>query len=121
MRGTSLVVSRLLVASRLALRWAAQRRQNQTLRFTWQTLCVPMGLLRSPTQGKPAHHNRAAKLPHQGKQAVVSRLPVGNKLFLVNRLRVGNKPLVVSRPLVASRLALRWAAQRPQNQTLRFT
>ena len=79
------------------------------------------GAATQPTQGKPAHHNSAAKLPHQGKKAVVSRLHVGNKLLVLNRLRVGNKPLMVRRLSVASRLVLRWAAQQPQNQTPRFT
>ena len=45
------------MASRLVLRWAAKRPQTQTL-SSFRKIAVPLlGLLRSPTQGKPARHN----------------------------------------------------------------
>src|SRR5471032_59797 len=45
-----------VVASRLALRWAAKRPQIQTL-SSFRKIAVPLlGLLRNPTQGKPARH-----------------------------------------------------------------
>ncbi len=47
-----------VVASRLALRRAAKRPQIQTLSSFWKTAVPLLGLLRSPTQGKPARHWR---------------------------------------------------------------
>jgi len=41
------------VASGLAPRWAAQQPQNQTTQPDWHTAAVLLGLLRSPTRGKP--------------------------------------------------------------------
>ncbi len=47
------------MASRLALRWAAQRPQNPPMRSAWKNALPGSGLLRSPTQGKPARHRTA--------------------------------------------------------------
>ncbi len=61
------VVSRLVVASGpvvasgLAPRWAAERPQNQTLSFSRDISVLSLGLLRSPTRGKPARHNKPAR------------------------------------------------------------
>jgi hypothetical protein len=46
------------VASRLALRWAAQQPHESTGIFTEKTQRLILGLLRSPTQGKPARHRQ---------------------------------------------------------------
>jgi hypothetical protein len=54
------VVSRLVVASRLALRWAAQQPQSNLLGLPDRSGELVLGLLRSPTQGKPAHHKKPA-------------------------------------------------------------
>ena len=55
-----IVVYRIVVVSRLALRWAAQQPPNLTGVFPRQTVGALLGLLRSPTQGKPAHHGGKA-------------------------------------------------------------
>ncbi|AYF46576.1 hypothetical protein DXV65_02955 [Pseudomonas fluorescens] len=44
------------VVSRLALRWAAQQPQTQAMQCAWRNAALLLGPLRSPTQGKPAHH-----------------------------------------------------------------
>jgi hypothetical protein len=53
---TPSVVSKNFVVSRLALRWGAKRPLGQTIESFWKHAVTVLGLLRSPTQGKPAHH-----------------------------------------------------------------
>jgi len=54
------VASGLVVASGLAPRWAAKQPQNTAPGAAWHTAAFLLGLLRSPTRGKPARHNRPA-------------------------------------------------------------
>ncbi len=48
-----------LVVSRLALRWGAKRPRLQAVRCFSQKGGQDLGLLRSPTRGKPARHKKA--------------------------------------------------------------
>ena len=57
------------MASRLALRWVAKPLHQVRCSVSGTTSCLVLGPLRSPTQGKPARHNKPACLPQ-----VVSRL-----------------------------------------------
>jgi hypothetical protein len=55
-----LVMSRAVVASGLAPRWGAQRPHYIRRVISDKPQCVRMGLLRSPTRGKPARHKEPA-------------------------------------------------------------
>ncbi len=52
------VASAPVVASGLAPRWGAKRPRNLTTQFIWENAVAGLGLLRSPTRGKPARHNK---------------------------------------------------------------
>ena len=57
-----------VVASRLALRWVAQRPLGFAKQNIWKIAVTVLGLLRSPTQGKPARHNKPAHRYEPGGQ-----------------------------------------------------
>ncbi len=52
------VVSLLFVVSRLVLRWGAKRPQSSRRVSPGRTQWPVLGPLRSPAQGKPAHHKK---------------------------------------------------------------
>jgi len=56
----AVVMSRTVVASGLAPRWGAQRPHYIRRVVSGKPQCVGMGLLRSPTRGKPARHKEPA-------------------------------------------------------------
>jgi CRISPR/Cas system endoribonuclease Cas6 (RAMP superfamily) len=127
------VVNRFVVVSGLALRWAAQQPPNLTGVFPRQTAAVLLGLLRSPTQGKPAHHGgKAARWstpvtagePDTGGLPITASAPDTVTYLLQRAVGGGDKHgvmaikfVMLSRLVVVSRLALRWAAQQPPHLT----
>ncbi len=56
------VANRLVVASRLALRWAAKQPLLKDPILSGRMGSLVLGLLRSPTQGKPARHRGRLRL-----------------------------------------------------------
>jgi len=132
------VVNRFVVVSRLALRWAAQQPPNLTGVFPRQTATALLGLLRSPTQGKPAHHGgKAARwsAPVTVGEPDTVGLPItasapdtvtylsqravggGQARCYGNQVCHVEQVVLVYRIVVVSRLALRWAAQQPPTLT----
>ena len=61
MASSLVVASGFVVASGLAPRWAAKQPQNQAIQYAWINAVALLGLLRSPTRGKPARHNKPAR------------------------------------------------------------
>ena len=128
------MVYRIVVVSRLALRWAAQQPPNLTGVFPRQTVGALLGLLRSPTQGKPAHHRgKPARVgaPATAGEPDTVGLPIKasapDTVTYLSQRAVGgvvtstvlwqSSFVMLSRLVVVSRLALRWAAQQPPNLT----
>ena len=47
-------------SERACPRWGAKRPLNLTTQFVWRNAVTVLGLLRSPTRGKPARHKKSA-------------------------------------------------------------
>ena len=105
------------MASRLALRWAAQQPHTVTPDSPSR---LNEGRLRHPTQGKPARHSGSHSDGVRLDQALLFGRPIAH---LLSAWRCRTWPLTdwrgfkVFGVLVASRLALRWAAQQPHTVT----
>ncbi len=101
---------------------------SRTPHFFRSISAAVLGLLRSPTRGKPAHHKKTVhhRKSHNHKKTVHHRNPDHHSgpanhgkyglLCLVNRLSMVSKFVVVNECPVVSGLAPRWAAKRPHEE-----